>query len=195
MARHKSVSLAATGVLAILLTAASVAWACTSSSADMTLSNATATTWDPDTNCDGTAGTGGKGCNFSTCPLTQSDCTRPVNVTGKGFENTDMTSGTTTPISSVDLYFVNTALLLTGVGGNAERLGTLCRQGTLLASGVPVTSATFGPVSVTLPPTAADHAYGADAVCAVWVHTHTLPGGITDTHDSGLGNQYNITPV
>lgn len=196
MAPRRMLLLLIGGVGAVVL-AASFAWAC-SSSANMTLSNVDNAAWND----------GNKGENFSYCPNerglnhnlgTTPDCTRDVDVHGTGFTNHDGTS-----INEVELYWLDGAAFLGGIGFPADpgqqTSGQVCRElGVKVKSGVSVNSGEFSTTVKNLPPTDETYEggaerpvkahYTANAICAVWSHDHA-----GDLDYSGLGNQYNIWP-
>lgn len=181
-------SAAATVVVCVGLASLAVAWACTTN-ADMTLANSGSTSWDPNSS----------GQNFSECPLSEfgssTHCKRDVDVAG-----TDFLNGGTTSVGTVDLYWVDEPFFTFTAGtqgvGQQVAADVCTTKGVLLRTGVSVDSAgafSTGTTPVQVPPTAsttvdgtprANAYYGANAVCAVWTH-----GG----HNSGFGNQYNIT--
>lgn len=163
-------------VLATAVVGVSVAWACTTA-ADMKLEN----TANPDI-----------GKNYTTCvpPAYPTGCTRSVNVTGTNFVN----SVADTTVRNVDLYWIDEPFLAAGIGlqGPDEQVSaTLCKTtGYKVATAVPVTNGGFS-TTVSIPPAGRVAYYGSNAVCAVWTHNLATGG----SHESGLGNTYNIFPV
>jgi hypothetical protein len=180
----KRILAAVMGGTAVALIPLSIAWACGGlAPADMELKNVGSTSWDP----------GSDGLNYSECSPTQAGvngtgCVRTVNVSGKNFVNTDNVA-----IDEVNLYWLDPHEFPAGLGGpngQPEQIESeICRtQGDLLTpSPVPVTSKTFS-VNVQVPPARA--VYGANAICAVWVHY--VPG---PDHYGSVGNQYTIYPA
>ena len=177
---HKRVRVLSIAVLSVLATAVvgvSVAFACTTG-ADMKLEN----TENPDI-----------GKNFTTCapPAYPTGCTRPVKVTGTGFVN----SAPSTTVLSVDLYWIDEPFLASGIGlqGPGEQVSAaLCKAtgAKLNTTAVPVSGGSFT-TTVAIPPADRIAFYGSNAVCAVWKHNLATGG----SHESGLGNTYNIFPV
>lgn len=197
LSRSRRGAITLTAATAFLLTLAMAAWAC-SPNADMTLANSDAPAWDP----------GSAGLNYSECPigrylehntgmdldgsLTVENCTRDVDVTGSDFPaNTDVT-----------LYWVDEPFFLTAAGWpghvGQQVSGAACRElGTSVGSATTNGSGSFT-TTVAVPPAGQVAYYGANAICAVWLHDLDSDGvyePLDGDHYSGFGNEYDIYPL